>query len=73
MGLALSAPALVEQYDLECLGVEAFVGAPGPPRSRATVDHQRWPAFRVAPGLPVDAVAVTNIELPVVVDLRLGK
>jgi hypothetical protein len=73
MGFTVTAPTLIEQHDLENLGVKPFMGATWPPRTRAAVHNQRRPAVRIAPDLPVDAVAVTDIEQPVLVNLWLGK
>jgi hypothetical protein len=37
------------------------------------VHDQHRPTTRVAPGLPVHEVALTDVEQPVIVYLRLGK
>jgi len=69
---AVAASTLVEQHDLKRVGVEPLVAAAWSPRSRSAVHDQYRPTMRVAPGLPIHAVALTDVEQPVVVHLRLG-
>jgi hypothetical protein len=69
---AAAAVALVEQDDPVALRVERAPLAVAAPRAGAAVHDERGLAFRVAADLPVDEVAVADVEQAVVVRLDRG-
>lgn len=73
IGHTFATPALVKQRDLQNLGIKPVVSAARFTAPRTTVDDQNGAAVRIAAGLPGHLIAVTNIEQPVVVHLRLAK
>jgi hypothetical protein len=68
---APSAAALIEQHDAIRDRIEQPAVPPRASRPRATVDHNRRLAARVAARLPVHSVAVTDLQHSVLVWLDL--
>lgn len=66
---AASAVALVEEDDAVALGVEEPPGARAAAGARTAVDDERGLALGIAADLPVDEVAVADVEHAVVVRL----
>jgi hypothetical protein len=72
-GHAVTTSALVQQHNPEHIGIKPLMSSTRLTASRATVDDQNGAAMWIASSLPSHPVAVTDIEQPPVVHLRLGK